>query len=201
LDSWFKSYGVFKTSTKVLACYQPLPNCQCNKICPKLPKSAQIYQNMTKDNKFKKLWNTSKNWDFGIFLKQKLLCVEGAPRHVYTVWIFNTRTYHMPFSLSKNGLCMWISAYFFVQDDVFLKVPYVSWVWDFVEMYLTDLETSVWSPSIHTYSRKWFFWPPKVCCILWAQGKNPFFSNFEYYNLTIGMEWMCKIRWTYRQTS
>jgi hypothetical protein len=34
----------------------------------------------------------------------------------------------MPFSVSKNGLCMRISAYPFVQNDFFFKVPYVSWI-------------------------------------------------------------------------
>jgi hypothetical protein len=38
-----------------------------------------------------------------VFLKKKLMCVEGAPKHVYTVWIFNTRIFHMPFSMSKNS--------------------------------------------------------------------------------------------------
>jgi hypothetical protein len=31
------------------------------------------------------------------------------------------------------------------------------WIWDFVDMYLTHLGTRIWSPSIHTYSIKWFF--------------------------------------------
>jgi hypothetical protein len=28
---------------------------------------------------------------------------------------------------------MWISAHPFVQNDVFLKVPYILWIWDFIE--------------------------------------------------------------------
>jgi hypothetical protein len=78
--------------------------------------------------------------------------------------------------LSKNGLCMWISTYPFVQNDIFFKVPYISWMWDFVDMYLTHLGTRIWSPSIHTYSKKWFLWPPKLCCTPRAHGKELFFS-------------------------
>jgi hypothetical protein len=52
---------------------------------------------------------------------------------------------------------MRISAYPFVQNDVFLKVPYVLLAWDFVPMYLTQLGIRIWCPSIHIYSKKWFF--------------------------------------------
>ena len=76
----------------------------------------------------------------------------------------------MSFSVSKNGLCMWIFAYPFVQNDVFFKVPYILWIWDFVDMYLIILGIRIWSPSIHTYSIKLFFWPPNLCCIPWAHG-------------------------------
>jgi hypothetical protein len=41
-----------------------------------------------------------------VFFKKKILCIEEAPKHVSTVWIFNPRIYHMLFLLSKNGLCM-----------------------------------------------------------------------------------------------
>jgi hypothetical protein len=106
----------------------------------------------------------------------------------------------MLFLLSKNGLCMWISAYPFVQNDIFSKVPYVSWIWDFVDMYPTHLRTRIWSSSIHNYSKNKFFWPLKLCYTPWAQGKS-FFKNFEPYNLANGMDWMCKIWWTYKHTS
>jgi hypothetical protein len=85
----------------------------------------------------------------------------------------------MPILLSKNGLCMWIPTYPFVQNDVFLKVSYVLYIWGFVDMYLTHVETRTWSPLIHIYSKKWFFLPPKHCCIPWAQEKRTFFPTLN----------------------
>jgi hypothetical protein len=114
---------------------------------------------------------SAQRWNFNIppkikilvFLKNKIkLRVEEALEHVSTIPIFNPRIFHMLFLLSKNSLYMWILAYPFVQNDVFFNVPYVSWIWDFVIMYLTHLRTRIWSPSIHTYSIKGFFWPPKL---------------------------------------
>jgi hypothetical protein len=74
---------------------------------------------------------------------------------------------------------MWISTYPFVQNDIFFKVPYVLWLWDFVDMYLIHLGPRIWSPSIHKYSKNRFFWPPKLCCIPWAHGKFNFFSTLN----------------------
>jgi hypothetical protein len=44
--------------------------------------------------------------DFSVFQKLKFLYVEEALEHVFTVWIFNPRIFHMLFLLSKNSLCM-----------------------------------------------------------------------------------------------
>jgi hypothetical protein len=147
-------------------------HCQCSKICPNLPKTAQrqLVQETLKFHQKLRFW---------FFSKKKLPCVEGAPKHEHDVWIFNLRIFHMPFSMSKNGLCIWISANPFVQNDVFFKVPYILWKWDFVDMYQTHLGTRIWTPSIHAYFKKWFFWPPKFYCILWAQGKKRFFSTLN----------------------
>jgi hypothetical protein len=129
--------------------FQPkFGHCLCSKICPKLPKFTKICPKT-------KLWNSTKNQDFSVFQNQKFL--HEALEHVFIVWIFNPIIFHMLFLLSKNGLCMWILAYPFVQNDVFFKVPYVSWIWDFVDMYLTHLGTRIWSPSIHNYSKNRFF--------------------------------------------
>jgi hypothetical protein len=68
-------------------------------ICPKLPKSAQrqLVQETLKFYQKLRFW---------FFLGKKLSCVEETSKHVHTIWIFNTRIFHMPFSMSKNGLCM-----------------------------------------------------------------------------------------------
>jgi hypothetical protein len=55
----------------------------------------------------------------------------------------NIRIFHMLFLLSKASNCMHISAYSLVKIDVFLKVPHFSWAHNFVNMYLTHLETRI----------------------------------------------------------
>jgi hypothetical protein len=68
-------------------------------ICPKVSKSAQK-QLVQETLKF------HQNLRFWFFPKKTLLYVEGAQKHELTVWIFNLRIFHMPFSMSKNGLCI-----------------------------------------------------------------------------------------------
>jgi hypothetical protein len=71
-------------------------------ICPKLPKTAKICQNLPEDETLK----FHQKSRFKCVSKKKNLCVEEALEHVSTVWIFNPRIFHMLFLLSKNGLCM-----------------------------------------------------------------------------------------------
>jgi hypothetical protein len=61
-----------------------------------------------------------------------------------------------------------------VENDVFLNVPHLLWVCDFGDMYLTHLEIKIWRGTFHTYLKKWFFWPSKLCCPLRAQRKKTF---------------------------
>jgi hypothetical protein len=124
LDSLFKSYEVFKILAQARACCQPLS------------KSAQNCQNLTK---FAQKWNFEIPPKIEILVcsKKKNLHVEGALGHVSIVWIFNPRIFHMLFLLSKNGLCMWISAYPLAENDFFFNVPHLLSVWDFDDMYLT----------------------------------------------------------------
>jgi hypothetical protein len=113
-----------------------------------------------------------------VFFKKNLR-IKDSSKHVSTIQIFNTNFCHMPFLLSKNGLCMWIASYPFVQNDIFLKVLYVLWVWDFVDMYLTHPRTRMWRGSFHMYFKKWFFWVPKHYCIPWTQIKKTFSSTLN----------------------
>jgi hypothetical protein len=53
--------------------------------------------------------------------------MEETVEHVSTIWIFNPRMSHNLFLLSKNGLCMRISAHPLVEIDDFLKVPHLVW--------------------------------------------------------------------------
>jgi hypothetical protein len=73
--------------------WDAVSHCQCSKICPKLPKPAQSCPKTI----------SSKNFEIPlkigilVFFQKKLLCAKGAMKHVYTVWIFNPRFFHMPF--------------------------------------------------------------------------------------------------------
>ena len=98
MDLWFKSYEVFYDFRWTLGMLLAIANAvKFAQICPKLPKIAQ--------NLPMKLWNSTKNWDFGFFSK-KTSILEEASKHEFTVWIFNLKIFHMPFSMSKNGLCL-----------------------------------------------------------------------------------------------
>jgi hypothetical protein len=63
-------------------------------IWPKLPKSSQrqLVQETLKFHQKLRFW---------FFSKKKLPCVEGAPKHVHTIWIFNTRIFHVFFNVKK----------------------------------------------------------------------------------------------------
>jgi hypothetical protein len=132
-----------------------------------------------------KLWNSTKNRDFSVFQNKKFLRVEEALEHVSAVWIFNPRIFHMLFLLSKNGLCMWISAYPLVKTDDFLKVPHLVWTWDFVDMYLTHLRIRIRRGTFHIYLRKCFFWTPKDCCPRLVGAKKTFSSTLNVMILQI----------------
>jgi hypothetical protein len=60
-----------------------------------------------------------------VFFKKKNLCVEKALEYMFTVWIINTIIFYMSFLLSKNGLCICISAYPLVKNDFVLNVPHL----------------------------------------------------------------------------
>jgi hypothetical protein len=107
----------------------------------------------------------------------------------YAIFIVKKRLLYVNFSIPLAG------------NDFFLNVPHLLWVWDFEDMYLTHLGTRIWRGTVHIYFKKWFFWPSKLCCPLWAQGEKNFFVNFEHYDLANGEEWACKIWWTCRHRS
>jgi hypothetical protein len=136
------------------------------------------------------------------FFSKKIMYIENAPEHVLAIWIFNTTIFCMPFLLSKSGLCMWISAYLLVENNFFLNVPHLLWIWDFVDLYLTHLETRIKCCTIHAYLKKLIFGPSKLCYPHLAQGKKTFFLvNIKCYDLANGKEWVCKIWWTCRHRS
>ena len=75
---------------------QNCPNCgMCSFILKNCPKSIQL----------QKLQKFTKNRDFTFFQLLFVVQVNKVLRHDLTVWIFNPIILHMPFLLSKIGLC------------------------------------------------------------------------------------------------
>jgi hypothetical protein len=85
----------------------------------------------------------------------------------------------MNFWSYKISLCMCKSADPFVEKCNFHKVPYISRLRDFMDIYLTHLRTRISSPQIHIHIRKWFFWTPKDCCPPWAGAKKTLSSTLN----------------------
>jgi hypothetical protein len=118
------------------------------------------------------LWNTTKNRNFSFFQKNKILCIEEALEHVSTVWIFNSRIFHMLF-FKKQPLYMNFSIppcgnWWFSQGST----PCVGM------RFCGHLPNSPRNKNqkgiFHFYLRKWFFWTPKDCCLLLAWAKKLF---------------------------
>jgi hypothetical protein len=103
----------------------------------------------------------------------------------------------MSFLLSKNCLCLWISATFIVENIFFLNIPYLLWVWDIVDMYLSHLGTRIKSCTIYAT----YFLGLQNSDVLHCHKEKTFFINFELYDLANGKEWLSKIWWTCRHTS
>jgi uncharacterized membrane-anchored protein YitT (DUF2179 family) len=130
---------------------------KCSKISPKVPKFAQRQL----------AWGTLKyhqNLRFWFFSKRRIsICRRGTKvcaHHLDFQYInFPCAFFVKKLPLYLNFRIPSCGKWFF-----FLNVPLFLWVWDFVDMYLTQLGTRIWSSSIHIYSKKWFFWPPKLCC-------------------------------------
>jgi hypothetical protein len=163
---------------------QNLPKSAQN--CLKLPQTAKICPKRINSKNFE-IHQKLRFWYFST--KKKLPCVGGIPKHVHTVWIFDIWIFHMPFLCQKTTfVCefqhtpLYRMTFCIRQGS---KVPYVLWIWDFVDMYLINLEIRIWSPLIHTYFKKWFFWPPKLCCTPWTQWKELFLPTLNLMILQI----------------
>jgi hypothetical protein len=100
-------------------------------------------------NKHVELRISTRNWDWGILLWNFFKYIWDPNDHVSTVWISHIMFPSMSFLLTKNGLCIWISAYPFVENNFFSNLPQLWWIWDFAHMYLTRVRTRMWSPTSH----------------------------------------------------
>jgi hypothetical protein len=100
-------------------------------------KSAQNCPNFSK---------SAQRWNFEIppkieilvFFKKKKFMYRGGTRACFYHSDFQSKIFRMLFLLSKNGLCMWISAYPFAKNNFFGNPPQLWWIWDFAHMYLTQ---------------------------------------------------------------
>ena len=130
-------------------------------------KSAQNCQNLPKFAKDETLRSHQKS-RFQCFLKIKIYKCRRSTNACFHHLDFQSKNFsHALFIVKKRPLYVNFNIPLCAKWR-FFKDPQVSWIWDFLDMYLTHLETRIWSPSIHTYFIKWFFWPPKLCCIPWA---------------------------------
>jgi hypothetical protein len=108
----------------------PMPNFAFNYL--KLPKTAKICPKTIRIN--------------------KASMYRGGCRTCAYSLDFQYKNFSYAFFIVKNGLCMWISAYPFVQNGIFLKVPCVLWVWDFDDMYLIHFAISLSTRKRNLYS-------------------------------------------------
>ena len=92
-------------------------------------------------------------------------------------------TCHLDFQYKNFPYDFFIMAFVceFVQNNVFLTVPYVLSIWDFVHMWL---QIRIWILSIHTYSKKMVFLAPKTILYSLRIGKK--MSFFQLWTLWSG---------------
>jgi hypothetical protein len=66
---------------------------------PKLPNFVKIYPKTISLRNFE----IPPKIEISIFFKKEILYVEDAPKHVVTIWIFNTTIFCMPFYCQKTA--------------------------------------------------------------------------------------------------
>jgi hypothetical protein len=186
LDLRFKSYEVFKISSDLWACCQPLPMQQI------LPKSAQNCQNLPK---FAQSWNFEPPPNIGIlvFLKKKNSSCRGSTRACfhrsdfqsnnfsYAIFILKKRPLYVNFSIPPSGnWCFSQGSTPCVGMRLFGRVP--------------NSPTNK-NPKRHIsyLLENVVFLDPKRLVSPFGRGKINFFFNFACYDLANGKEWECKI--------
>jgi hypothetical protein len=132
---------------------RPLVAFQWSKIYPNLPKTAQISL------------KTISSWNFEIppkieilvfFKKKTSMCRRDIKALRLRFWLLWQEFSICLFQCQKMAIICEFQYTFLWKKDVFLIVPYIQWIWNFVYMYLTNLGTRIWSPSIHTYFKNAF---------------------------------------------
>jgi hypothetical protein len=141
------------------------------------------------------------NFRILVFLKRIKFCEEREHQSMYPPFGFSIQELSIcHFHCQKIAFICEFQHIPLCKMTFFLKVPYVSWVWDSVDMYLTHLGTKIWSSSIHIYTKEWFS-GRKTPLYPTDTREKLYFPNFEHYDLAIDKEWVCKIWCTCRHTS
>jgi hypothetical protein len=193
---WDAIHNVWTHGSKVMRFlrFQPkfghaLNHYQCNKICPKLPKTTEICQNLPKDRTLK-YYQKSR---FQCSQKIKISACRGGTRacfhrsdfqyknFLYTIFIVKKRPLYLNFSIPPCGNwwfsqgstpCVGMRFYGHVPNSPRNKNPkrHISYLLERVVF----LET-------------------KTLLSSFGRGKKNFFFNFECYDLANGKEWDYKI--------
>jgi hypothetical protein len=160
------SKKVFKILALLRACSQPLSMQQ-----RQLAWGTLKYHQKSKFECFSKI-------QISICRRSTIVCIHYLD--------FQYKFFLYVFFLSKNGLCMWISAYPLAENDFFLNVPHLFWVWDLGDMYLIHLETRIWRGTFHISFKNGSFGLQNFVVPLGHRGKELFCQLL--------MLWSCK-RW------
>jgi hypothetical protein len=116
---------------------------------------------------------------FYFFSQKRFLYVEGAPKYGFTIWIFNTTIFCMPFLLYVNFSIPPCGIYFFSQ----CSTPLVDM--RFCRHIPNSPKDKNKCCTIHAYLKKLFFGPSKLCCPLkivlspFGTREKIFFVNFN----------------------
>jgi hypothetical protein len=108
-------------------------HCQCNRICPNLPTIAKIYPKKISTRNFE---ISPKVEILVFFQKENSINTGGTKAWAYRL-DFQSKNFPNAFlNVKKRPLYVNFSISL-CQDNMFFKVPYVLWIWDFVDIYLT----------------------------------------------------------------
>jgi hypothetical protein len=165
-------------------------HCQCSKIYPKLPKFAQRWK-FEIPPKIKIL----------VFFKNKICMCRGGTRACLHCLDFQSKNFSYAIFIVKNWplyvnfsipLC---AKWCFFQGSIPLMDMRFCW-------YVPNSPRNKNLKSLNPYLLyKMVFLAPKNSAVPLERRGKTFFFNFEPYDLANGMEWVCKIWWTYKHTS
>ena len=88
--------------------------------------------------------------------EKKSMCRRGTKARADLLDFQYNKFFMLLFIVKKLPLCMKFSISH-VDFILFLNVPHFLWIWNFVDMYLTYLETKIWRGTFYIYFKKMVF--------------------------------------------